>query len=199
MTGPQPPESTLSLLSALGKGAASASLSRPASGPSGRVARDCGEFGIRIARDGTWYYQNSPIGRLPLVKLFASVLRREADGRYWLVTPAERGRIDVEDAPFLAVEVTVENQGAEQRLRFRTNLDEEVYADAAHPLRVATDPATSRPSPYVYIRDGMEARLTRAVYYELVGLGEMRRHEERSQLGILSAGIFFPLGTLDAE
>src|SRR5271167_1189585 len=92
-------------------------------GDGGRSPADCGDLGIRIARDGAWFYRGSPIGRLPLVKLFASVLRREADRRYWLVTPAERGRIEVEDVPFLAVAVTVEGEGRDQRLIFRTNLD----------------------------------------------------------------------------
>src|SRR6201993_1762027 len=89
-----------------------------------RLPIDCGDLDMRIARDGTWFYRGSPIGRLPLVKLFASVLRREADGRYWLVTPAERGLVEVEDVPFLAVAVTVEGEGRDQRLIFRTNLDE---------------------------------------------------------------------------
>src|SRR5487761_1763401 len=103
-----------------------------------RPVRDCGDLGIRIARDGAWHHHGSPIGRLALVKLFASVLRRDADGSYWLVTPAERGRIEVEDAPFLAVELTVAGEGCGQQLIFRTNLDDIVTAGPDHPLRVET-------------------------------------------------------------
>src|SRR5580704_3344618 len=109
---------------------------------------DCGDLDMRIARDGTWFYRGSPLGRLPLVKLFASVLRREADGRYWLVTPAERGRVTVDDAPFVAVELTAEGQGREQNLIFRTNLDEIVTAGLEHPLRVETA-ADGEPRPYI--------------------------------------------------
>jgi len=179
MTGDRSPESTLSL------------PPRGAHSP-----RDCGELGIRIARDGTWYYQGSPIGRKPLVQLFASVLRREADGRFWMVTPAERGTVEVEDAPFTAVEVTATGEGESQQLRFRTNLDEEVTADATHPIRVLHDPATEAPSPYVMVRDGLEARLSRPVYYELVALGETRRIDGEEQLGVWSGGKFFLLGRL---
>ena len=99
---------------------------------------ECGDLDMRIARDGTWFYRGSPIGRLPLVKLFASVLRREPDGCYWLVTPAERGRIEVEDVPFLAVALTVRGEGRQQQLIFRTNLDDIVTAGPDHPLRVET-------------------------------------------------------------
>jgi hypothetical protein len=152
------------------------------------------DFDLRIGRDGTWYYHDSPIRRLPLAKLFASVLRREADGSYWLVTPAERGRILVEDAPFLAVELTVAGAGQDQTLTFRTNLDEMVAADADHPLRVATDPATGEPSPYVMIRDGLEARLARPVFYQLADLGRDETIDGISAFGVWSGGKFFPLG-----
>jgi hypothetical protein len=179
MTADRSPESTLSL---------------PPRGA--HSARDCGELGIRIGRDGTWYYQGSPIGRKPLVKLFASVLRRESDGQFWMVTPAERGTVVVEDAPFTAVEVTASGQGEDQRLKFRTNLDEEVVADAEHPIRVAHDPETQAPSPYVLVRDGLEARLLRPVYYELVTLGETRRIDGEEQLRVWSGGKFFLLGRL---
>ena len=131
---------------------------------------DCGDLDMRIARDGTWFYRGSPILRLPLVKLFASVLRREADGGYWLVTPAERGRIEVEDVPFLAVELSVAGQGPEQELTLRTNLDEIVTAGPDHPLRVETA-ADGAPAPYLLIRPSLEARLTRPVFYDLVELG----------------------------
>ena len=162
------------------------------SGPATPGTEDCGDFGIRILRDGTWLYHGSPITRKPLVRLFASVLRRHDDA-FWLITPVERGRIAVDDAPFVAVEMTIDGAGASQRVSFRTNLDENVTADDAHPIRVATDAATGEPSPYVMVRDGLEALIARAVYYDLVERGESRRigHEER--YGIWSAGTFFPL------
>lgn len=130
------------------------------------------------------------------MKLFASVLRREADGQFRMVTPAERGTVEVEDAPFTAVEVTASGQGESQQLKFRTNLDEEVVADAAHPIRVAHDTETEAPNPYVMVRDGLEARLLRPVYYELVALGEARRIDGEEQLGVWSGGKFFLLGRL---
>jgi uncharacterized protein len=154
---------------------------------------DCGDLEMRIARDGTWFYRGSPIGRLSLVKLFASVLRREADGRYWLVTPAERGRIEVEDVPFLAVAVTVEGEGRDHRLIFRTNLDEFVTAGPDNPLRVETA-ARDEPAPYILVRDGLEARLARPVFYELAELGTEEPIGETTQFGVWSSGIFFRLG-----
>ena len=154
---------------------------------------DCGDLDIRIARDGTWFYRGSPIGRLPLVKLFASVLRREADGRYWLVTPAERGHIEVEDVPFLGVALTVEGDGRNQQLIFRTNLDEFVTAGADNPLRVETA-ADGEPAPYILVRDGLEARLARPVFYDLVELGTEERVGDTIQFGVWSQGMFFRLG-----
>ena len=158
-----------------------------------RLPIDRGDLDMRIARDGTWFYRGSPIGRLPLVKLFASVLRREADGRYWLVTPAERGRIEVEDVPFLAVEVTVEGEGRDRQLIFRTNLDEFVTAGPDNPLRVETA-ASGEPAPYILVRDGLEARLARPVFYELVELGTEEPIGETTQFGVWSRGVFFRLG-----
>jgi hypothetical protein len=148
---------------------------------------------MRIARDGTWFYRGSPIGRIALVKLFASVLRRESDGTYWLVTPAERGRIEVEDVPFLAVALTVQGEGREQQLIFRTNLDDIVTAGPDHPLRVETA-ASGEPTPYILVRVGLEARLTRPVFYDLVDLGSAEQIENESQFGIWSHGRFFRLG-----
>jgi hypothetical protein len=130
-----------------------------------------------------------------LVRLFSTVLRRE-HGEYWLVTPAERGRITVEDAPFIAVELIREGEGAGQSLSLRTNLDETVTIDAAHPLRVATG-AASEPRPYVALRDGLEARLARPVFYELVELGCEERVGDTTLYGVWSKGSFFPLGRLD--
>jgi hypothetical protein len=167
----------------------------PAHGPAAgrRLPVDCGNLEMRIARDGAWYYRGSPIGRLPLVKLFASVLRREADGSYWLVTPAERGRIEVEDVPFLAVELTASGTGRDRELIFRTNLDDIVTAGADHRLRVETA-ADGEPAPYIHVRDGLEARLTRPVFYELVELGGEELVEGERQFGVWSRGAFFRLG-----
>jgi uncharacterized protein len=159
-----------------------------------RVPIDCGDLEMRIARDGTWFYRGSPIARLPLVKLFASVLRREADGHYWLVTPAERGKIEVEDVPFLAVALTAEGQGREQQLIFRTNLDDIVTAGADNPLRVETT-TNGEPAPYILVRDDLEARIARPVFYELVDLGREERVEDTTQFGVWSRGMFFRLGT----
>jgi hypothetical protein len=154
---------------------------------------DRGDLEMRIARDGSWSYCGSPIGRLPLVKLFASVLRREPDGSYWLVTPAERGRIAVEDVPFLAVEMNVAGEGHDQELIFRTNLDEFVTAGPNNPLRVETAPS-GEPAPYIVVRDGLEARLTRPVFYELVELAVDEEIEGETQFGVWSSGAFYQLG-----
>ena len=156
----------------------------------------CGDFDMRIARDGTWFYRGSPIGRKPLVKLFSTVLRLE-NGEYWLVTPVERGRILVDDAPFVAVEVDATGAGADRKLTFRTNVDDEVTADADHPIRVDHDPASGQPVPYVTVRAGLEARILRPVYYHLVELGEFANIDGVEQLGVWSAGRFFPLGSLE--
>jgi len=153
---------------------------------------------MRIARDGTWYYRGSPINRMPLVKLFASALRRENDGSYWLATPAERGRVTVEDVPFIAVAVDREGEGRSQRLIFRTNLDEIVTASAQHPLRVETA-ADGTPAPYIRVRPGLDARLSRPVFYEVVDLGEEVAGDGETRLGVWSGGMFFDLGVLDDE
>jgi hypothetical protein len=150
-------------------------------------------FGMRIARDGTWYHQGSPIGRKPLVKLFASVLQRDNAGDYWLVTSVERGQIEVEDAPFMAVELTVAGQGMDQDITFRTNVDDLVVADKAHPLRIVHDSATGEPAPYILVRDRLEARLARSVYYHLADLCVERRVGGRLVLGVWSGGAFFIL------
>ena len=159
----------------------------------------CGDFDIRIGRDGTWYYQNSPIGRKPLVKLFSSVLRRDDDGSYWLVTPVEKGRIEVEDAPFLAVRLAVAGIGRDQVLTLETNLDEIVTVDTDHPIWVVVDPLSREPSPYVLVRDGLEARINRAVYYELVELGVEESIDGDHLYGVWSSGTFFPLGRVTEQ
>ena len=161
-------------------------------------AIELGDLDMRIARDGTWFYRGSPINRVPLVKLFASVLRREPDGSYWLVTPAERGRVTVEDAPFIAVAVDREGEGRAQRLIFRTNLDEIVTAGPDHALRIETA-ADGAPAPYILVRPGIEARLARPAFYELVEWGEEETIAGESQFGVWSSGVFFELGELDEE
>jgi hypothetical protein len=123
------------------------------------------------------------------------VLRRESDGSYWLVTPVERGRVEVEDAPFIAVEVTREGEGTDQKLIFRTNLDEIVTAGADHPLRVETA-ADGTPAPYILVRPGLEARLARPVFYDVVEWGEEVPGDGETRLGVWSDGMFFDLGEL---
>ncbi|HUT50110.1 MAG TPA: DUF1285 domain-containing protein [Alphaproteobacteria bacterium] len=159
----------------------------------------CGDIDIRIARDGTWFYHGSPIGRKRLVKLFATVLKREPDGSYVLETPVEKGRIQVDDVPFVAVELTVEGEGESQCLTLRTNIDESVTVDGDHPIRVRDDPETGHPVPYVLVRDALEARIARPVYYELVALGLERDVGSDHLYGVWSSGIFFSLGQLPAE
>ncbi len=153
-------------------------------------------FGLRIARDGSWWHEGRPIGRLALVKLFATVLRRAADGSHWLVTPVERGRIEVEDVAFVAVELAVEGAGARQRLCLRSNLDEWVTVGPDHPLRVRRSVAPAGEAalvPYVEVRGGLEARLARSVYYQLVELGEEQDRAGRTRFGVWSSGVFFAL------
>ena len=162
-----------------------------------RGERSCGDFEMRIDRHGTWYYRGSPIGRLELVKLFASVLRRAEDGGYWLVTPAEQGRIEVEDAPFVAVELAAEGRGQGQTLRLRTNLDEWVAVGPDHPLRLADAPDGAQ-IPYVEVRRRLEARLARPVFYHLAELAEPApENGQDGLLGVWSSGHFFPLGRPD--
>lgn len=153
-------------------------------------------YGIKILKNGTWLYNGTPINRHNLVKLFASVLKKDAQGEYWLETPYERGRIEVEDAPFMAVELRVESSGKNQTLAFRTNLDEWVEADEGHRLRVAHDPSTGEPSPYIMVRGGLEAKVTRAVYYELAKLAVPADGAPKT-LGVWSRNEFYPIGELD--
>lgn len=148
----------------------------------------CGDIDMRIAADGTWFYMNSPIGRKPLVKLFASVLRRDPDG-YHLVTPVEKCRIRVDDAPFTAIRMQVAGEGRSQVVRFETNTDDEVTADRAHPLRFAEEPGTGGLKPYVMVRAGLEALVVRALFYDLVAAGRV----EGEWFGVWSAGSFFAM------
>ena len=164
---------------------------------------ECGDLPFLIKRDGTWLYRGSPINRKELVCLFSGVLKRESDGTFWLETPAERGRIEVEDAPFVAVEVDWRGGLRDQVLTFRTNIDQIITAGPDHPIRVAHDILTCEPTPYLHIRPGegaapIEARIGRAVYYELVALAVPGMHRGRRVLGVWSSGSFFSLGDLPA-
>lgn len=166
------------------------------SDPHADLTDDCGDLGIRIDRQGRWFYHGSPISRKEMVCLFASMLTRQDDNSYWLITPEERGRIQVEDVPFLAVEMYRSGSGRDMVLSFRTNVDEMVTVDDEHPLRIVECPQTGEKLPYVMIRDGLEARLTRAVYYELVAQGFEEKVGGEDLYGLWSNGTFFPLGRL---
>ena len=157
----------------------------------------CGDLDMRIAADGTWYYQKTPIGRLPLVKLFASVLKKEGD-KYFLVTPVEKVGLTVDDAPFLAVEMTAARDDQDrQMLTFRTNVDDEVTAGPGHALRFEPE-VTGGLKPYVHVRRDLWAKVTRALFYALVALGEERDVDGRRMFGIVSAGEFFAMAEADS-
>jgi hypothetical protein len=156
----------------------------------------CGQIDMRIARNGSWHYMGSPIPRPAMVKLFASILRREPDDSYVLVTPVEKCGIRVDDAPFVAVEATAAGEGEARLIAFRTNVDDIVPLDAGHPLRVEVNAETGEPSPYVLVRDRLEALIARPVYYQLVEMAEERIVDGRTMLGVQSAGQFFALGEL---
>jgi hypothetical protein len=162
---------------------------------------ECGDLPFLIKRDGSWLFRGTPIGRKELVCLFAGVLKRAEDGSFWLETPAERGRIEVEDAPFVAVELDWAGEGRSQMLSFRTNVDQVITAGPENPIRVCHDMLTCEPTPYLLVRPGagrfgIEARINRAVYYELVALGVPHWVGGRHMLGVWSCGQFFPLGEL---
>jgi len=149
----------------------------------------CGEIDIVIKRNGLWYHEGSPIGREALVRLFSTVLRKDPDGVY-LVTPVEKMKITVEDAPFIAVRV----DSAGEALRFTTNVGDEVDAGPEHKIRVETDAATGEPRPYLHVRRGLEALIARPVFYELVEMAEERETEEGPRLGVVSNGVWFSIG-----
>ena len=156
----------------------------------------CGNLDMRIAADGTWYYLKTPIGRPALVRLFASVLKREGDD-YFLVTPVEKCGIEVEDAPFLAVELQVAQSDAGQVLRFRTNVDEWVTCGAEHQLRFDPESATGGLKPYLHVRGGLWAKVTRTLFFDLVALGQEREIEGEVMFGIVSMGVFFAMASAD--
>lgn len=152
----------------------------------------CGEIDMRIAADGTWFYMGTPIGRPALVKLFAGVLRRDPE-RFVLVTPVERVGIEVEDAPFAAVEMAVSGVGEERSIAFRTNVDELVSVGPEHPLRFEENAEDGGVKPYLLVRGDLWARVTRALTYDLVDLGETRRVDGQDIYGIAAAGAFYPV------
>lgn len=148
----------------------------------------CGDIGMRIAADGTWYYLNSPIGRKPLYTLFSRVLRKDGDD-YFLVTPVEKCGITVDDAPFTAIRMAVTGEGRSQTIVFETNCDDEVTVDADHPLRFATEAGTGGLKPYVLVRANLDALVVRALFYDLVAKGT----QEGEWFGVWSGGSFFPM------
>ena len=159
----------------------------------------CGDLDMRIAADGTWFYLKTPIGRPALVKLFASVLKREGD-KYFLVTPVEKCGIVVDDVPFVAVELRVEEPGRAQTLHFRTNVDDWVACDREHALRFEPEAGTGGLRPYLHVRRELWARVKRALFYDLVDLGEERDVDGVRMFGVVSAGTFFamaPAATLE--
>jgi uncharacterized protein len=157
----------------------------------------CGDIDMRIAADGTWFYQKTPIGRPALVRLFASVLKREGN-KYFLVTPVEKVGLVVEEAPFLAVELKVERGPDGQTLRFRTNVDDRVDAGPGHALRFEPEPATGGLKPFLHVRRELWAKVTRALFYDLVELGEERVVGGKPMFGVTSKGEFYAMAEASA-
>jgi hypothetical protein len=153
----------------------------------------CGDIGIKIARDGQWYYANSPIGRKKLVRLFSTILRHDEDGEHYLVTPVEKIRVEVEDAPFIATLMSVRGAGRAQVLRFETNVGDFTEAGPDHLLRFEIDNKSGEPSPYVHVRARLEGLIARPVFYDLVELAEV--HE--GQFGVWSHGVFFAISSAE--
>ena len=148
----------------------------------------CGDIDMRIARDGTWFYMGTPIGRVELVRLFSTILRRDGDD-YVLVTPVEKVGITVDDAPFVAVDFNRHGDA----LAFETNVGDRVVAGPDHPIRVVRDPETGEPSPYVLVRANLEALIDRKSFYRLVDIGECAEHDGVDWFGVRSNGVFFPI------
>jgi hypothetical protein len=157
----------------------------------------CGDLDMRIAADGTWFYMKTPIGRLALVKLFASVLKREGD-KYFLVTPVEKCGIIVDDAPFTAVEMWIGDGAHGRVLNFRTNVDDWVACGTDHGLRFEPEPDTGGLKPYLHVRDGLWAKVTRALFYDLVELGEERDVCGERMFGVASGDAFFAMAKADS-
>src|SRR5580658_7157031 len=156
----------------------------------------CGDLDMRIAADGTWFYLKTPIGRPALVKLFASVLKREGD-RYFLVTPVEKCGITVEDAPFLAVELRIEESASGRTLHFRTNVDDWVACGPQHELRFEPEVGTGGLKPYLHVRRDLWAKVTRALFFDLVEIGEERDVGGKAMFGVSSMGTFFPMASAE--
>ncbi|MFY0692462.1 MAG: DUF1285 domain-containing protein [Paracoccaceae bacterium] len=152
----------------------------------------CGDLDMRIARDGTWFYLGTPIGRPGLVKLFSSIIRKDGED-YFLVTPVEKVGITVDDAPFVAIDFETSGSGREQVLRFETHVGDRFSAGPEHPIRVVRDPETGEPSPYVLVRRNLEALIDRKSFYRLVDIGSHHEHEGASWFGLWSSGEFFPI------
>lgn len=152
----------------------------------------CGDLDMEIKRDGTWFYQGTPIGRFELVKLFSGILRKDGD-KYFLVTPVEKVGIIVDDAPFVAVDCEASGEGSDQTLIFETQVGDLALAGPDNSIRVLRDPETGEPSPYVHIRAGLEALIDRKTFYRLVERGAHHTHGGQNWFGLWSAGVFFPV------
>lgn len=159
----------------------------------------CGDMDMLIARDGSWIHEGRAIKRKAMIELFASVLMRDNEGDYYLVTPVEKVRIKVEDCPFVAVAMEVEGRGAQQQLHFTTNLGESVLAGELHAIRIEIDEATDEPHPIIHVRNGLNALINRAVFYRLIELSE--QHVEGNQIitGVHSGGVFFEFDRQEAD
>ncbi|WP_370318898.1 DUF1285 domain-containing protein [Oricola sp.] len=158
---------------------------------------DCGAIDMRIRADGTWFYLGTPIGRMPLVRLFSTVLRKDEDGKTYLVTPVEKIEIEVEDAPFLAVEMHVDNRGPDQVLTFRTNVGDVIEAGPEHALRFEQEEGSDGLKPYLHVRGRLEALVTRALMYDLVELGETLMVDGREVFAVRSGGTVFSVMPTD--
>ena len=163
----------------------------------------CGEIDIRIDATGLWHYHGSPIGRKELVRLFSTVLQRDEKGDFWLITPVEKGRIQVEDAPFMAIIMTVTGKGDDQSLLFETNVGDTFAAGPDHPIHVEINPKTDEPSPYVRVRGSdnapLDAKISRAVFYDVVELAVERDTDDGPVLGVWSGGCFYIIGALETK
>jgi len=155
-----------------------------------------GEIDIRIAADGSWHHEGRPFQRASMVRLFAGILRREGDA-YFLVTPVEKLRIQVEDAPFVATLVEQVDDGGSPAIVFTTNIGERFLLDADHALRIEIDAQTRQPRPYIYLRDGLEALIGRSAFYDLLNLADEKQRDGRACLAVTSRGQEFELGSID--
>lgn len=153
----------------------------------------CGDIGLKIDESGVWWYQGSSIKREAMVRLFSTILRKEEDGSHVLVTPVEKIIIEVEDVPFIAVELEIEGSGEQQKIFIRTNVDDVITIDEEHPVTFETDPENEGLKPYINIRNGLQARLTRTMTYELLNHLEENELDGENVLGIWSSGQFFPV------